>query len=156
MPRIAVLDEDRDFMRRTAPHTAVGSLSAAAVEDVTVRLRDVVLQYAGRCFLDTDGVTRDATRMMTIMDSWRPHRSDRQAGVRRNSAFDPRLPVVVVAGSQICHPPGTTHPGQPALLFTIVPRDTGSTACEPEASRSLVESRPPAAAVSHPTTPSSG
>jgi hypothetical protein len=43
--------------------------------------------------------------------------------VRRNGAFDPHLQVVVVADTQICYPEGVEHPGEPALLFTIVPRD---------------------------------
>ena len=58
-------------------------------------LRVVVLDHADQCFLDTDGVTRDAARMLQIMENWRPQRWDGQARVRRNAAFDPDLPVVV-------------------------------------------------------------
>lgn len=93
----------------------------ASIEGVP--LRTVVLQYSGQCFLDTDGVTRDAVRMLEIMDGWLPNRSDDEAGVRRNGAFDPNLRVVVVAGMRICNPASVERPGQPALLFTIVPRD---------------------------------
>jgi hypothetical protein len=59
--------------------------------------------------------------MLQIMDTWRPHRTDNEAGVRRNSAFDPDLRVVVVGGTKIYYPEDVPHPGQPALLFTIVP-----------------------------------
>src|SRR5437868_1890648 len=94
---------------------------AASVPREEVRLLHAVVQtYADRCFLDTDGVTRDATRMFEIMQRWQPNRSDREAGVRRNSAFDPDLQVVVCAETRICYPEETEHPGQPALLFTIV------------------------------------
>ena len=86
-------------------------------------LRVVVLAHANQCFLDTDGVTRDAARMLQIMENWRPQRWDGQARVRRNEAFDPNLPVVVHDDTRICYPHAVEHRGQPALLFTIVPRD---------------------------------
>lgn len=85
-------------------------------------LRDIVEDNADLCFLDTDGVTRDAERMLQIMDSWQPRQSDTAAGVRRNGAFDPDLPVVV-AGTHVRYPPGSEHPGQKDILFTLVPRD---------------------------------
>jgi hypothetical protein len=86
-------------------------------------LRAVVLEHADRCFLDTDGVTRDAARMLEIMGNWRPHRSDGEAGVRRNGVFNPNLRVVVSSDLRICYPRGVEPPGERVLLFTIVPRD---------------------------------
>ena len=83
-------------------------------------LRVVVLDHADQCFLDTDGVTRDAARMLQIMDSWHPNRSDGRAGVRRNAAFDPDFPVVVHDHTRICYRQIEEHRGEPALLFTIV------------------------------------
>ena len=83
-------------------------------------LRAVVLAHADQCFLDTDGVTRDAARMLQIMDSWHPNRSDGRAGVRRNVAFDPDLSVVVHDHTRICYRQIEEHRGEPALLFTIV------------------------------------
>ena len=85
-------------------------------------LRAVVLEHDDHCFLDTDGVTRDAARMLAIMDGWRPNRSDLEAGVRRNGAFDPELPVVVTDDVRICYPRGVRPAGEHKLLFTIVPR----------------------------------
>lgn len=85
-------------------------------------LRGVVEDNANLCFLDTDGVTRDAARMLQIMDGWQPRQTDTAAGVRRNSAFDPDLPVVV-AGTHVRYPPQSDHPGQKDILFTLVPRD---------------------------------
>lgn len=84
-------------------------------------LRAVVLAHADQCFLDTDRITRDATRMLQLMDSWHPNRSDGQAGVRRNEAFDPDLPVVVHDYTRICYQQTEEHRGELALLFTIVP-----------------------------------
>lgn len=86
-------------------------------------LRAVVLAHADQCFLDTDGITRDAARMLKIMETWHPQRSDGQAGVRRNEAFDPNLSVIVHDGVRICYPRAVEHRGQPTLLFTMVAPD---------------------------------
>lgn len=91
-------------------------------EDAVRTLREVVEEQADRCFLDTDGVTRDAGRMRQIMDGWQPGQTDTAAGVRRNNAFDPDLPVVV-SGTHVRYAPGSEHPGQKDILFTLVPRD---------------------------------
>lgn len=104
------------------PSPVVSASSPA--QETTRSLRAVVHDYADSCFLDTDGITRDAQRMVEIMDGWQPHRSDAKAGVRRNTAFDPNRPVVVDKGTRILYARGTEHPGQPALLFTIVPNET--------------------------------
>lgn len=109
-------------MPRTSDRPRLHNRLAPVLMEEARPLRSVVLQHADRCFLDTDGVTRDAARMLDIMDSWRPNRSDGEAGVRRNGAFNPELPVVVFAGTRICYPESAEHPGQPALLFTIVAR----------------------------------
>lgn len=93
-----------------------------APDEAVRTLRDVVEEHADLCFLDTDGVTRDAGRMLQIMDGWQPRQSDIAAGVRRNGAFDPDLPVVV-SGNHVRYPSGSEHPGQKDLLFTLVPRD---------------------------------
>ncbi|GAC1474473.1 MAG: hypothetical protein PVSMB7_29530 [Chloroflexota bacterium] len=92
-------------------------------QEVAQPLRTVVQDHADACFLDTDGVTRDAGRMMQIMDSWHPKRTDGQAGIRRNTAFDPTLSVVVRSGTRIYYAAPDKGGGQPDLLFTIVPRD---------------------------------
>ncbi len=94
---------------------------AAAAEPEVRTLRRVIEDNSNLCFLDTDGVTRDAARMAQIMDGWHPNRSDSSAGVRRNCAFDPDLPVVV-SGSHVRYPPRSDHPGQKDILFTLVPR----------------------------------
>jgi hypothetical protein len=86
-------------------------------------LRAVVLRYPDSCFLDTDGVTRDAARMLELMGRWRPQCSDREVGVRRNGAFNPDLHVVVSEDRRIRYPHGAEPPGERGLLFTIVPRD---------------------------------
>ena len=83
-------------------------------------LRVVVLDHADQCFLDTDGITRDAARILQVMDSWHPNRSDGRAGVRRNAAFDPDFPVVVHDHTRIGYRQIEEHRGEPALLFTIV------------------------------------
>jgi hypothetical protein len=112
-------------MTRTWTHPLVPNQLACIRPEEETSLRTVVCEYADCCFLDTDGVTRDAARMLQIMDAWRPKCSDREAGVRRNVAFDPNLHVVVDADRRICYPDGVEHRGQPALLFTIVPRGVG-------------------------------
>lgn len=95
---------------------------AVALEHEERTLRGVVEDNADLCFLDTDGVTRDATRMLQIMNGWQPRRSDLAAGVRRNSAFDPDLPVII-AGTHVRYSPECEHPGQKDILYTLVPRD---------------------------------
>lgn len=106
------------------PRTRAGLIererAARVSQSAELSLRSVVQAHADCCFLDTDGVTRSATRMLQILDGWRSRRTDREAGVRRNGAFDPNLPVVLTAGTRICHPERISHPGQPELLFTIV------------------------------------
>lgn len=102
--------------------SAVAERPVVVQEEDVRTLRTVVQENAGLCFLDTDGVTRDAARMMQIMDGWQPKQSDSSAGVRRNSAFDPHLPVVVT-GKHVRYPSQTDHPGQTDVLFTLVPAD---------------------------------
>jgi hypothetical protein len=99
------------------------SASGPERSDTLYTLRQVVEQHRDRCFRDTDGVTRDAGRMLEIMDGWRPNRSDKQAGVTRNRAFDPALLVVVTSDARVSYAAGAAHPGEPSLLFTIVPPD---------------------------------
>jgi hypothetical protein len=86
-------------------------------------LRDVVEQHAERCFLDTDGVTRDAQRMIELMEQWTPNRTDRQAGVRHNRVFNPTSIVVVLPDGRICAADETRDQREPALLFSIVAAD---------------------------------
>ncbi|HZU11614.1 MAG TPA: hypothetical protein VFB58_02150 [Chloroflexota bacterium] len=117
MPRTVAVGRSEN--QRSASRLDMGGQA----EETTRPLRAVVHDFADRCFLDTDGVTRDAHRMVEIMDGWRPHRSDDRAGVRRNEAFDPDLPVVVEMDTRILHARETEHPGKPDLLFTIVPRE---------------------------------
>lgn len=111
-------------MRSTNSTTRTRPPAVAPVQERPRPLRAVVQDHADRCFLDTDGVTRDARRMLEIMNSWRPHRSDGEAGVRRNTAFNPELLVVIIDDSRICYPEETEHPGQPTLLFTMVPEES--------------------------------
>ena len=108
-------------MRRTSERVHAQQSPTPVLMGVAAGLRTVVLQHADRCFLDTDGVTRDASRMLQIMDGWRPNRSDGEAGVRRNAAFAPDLEVVVTSDLRICYPPDVKRRSGPALLFTIVP-----------------------------------
>jgi hypothetical protein len=89
-------------------------------------LREVVEQHYDHCFLDTDGVTRDAGRMLQVMATWRPNRSDRHAGITRNHAFNSALPVVVSSDARISYAGDAVHPGDPAVLFSIVPPDVSS------------------------------
>ena len=110
-------------MTQESGRVPVQNLPASVPDDETRPLRTVVLEHADLCFRDTDGITRDAARMLEIMDTWQPNRSDAEAGVWRNTAFDPQLRVVVVADAQICYPDSAEHLGQPSLLFTIVSRD---------------------------------
>ncbi len=110
-------------MTRSRGDVSVQNGPASVRADEVRPLRAIVLQHPEQCFRDTDGVTRDAARMLEIMSTWRPHCSDGEAGVRRNSAFNPRLHVVVTSDQRICYPHGVEPPGECALLFTIVPRD---------------------------------
>jgi hypothetical protein len=115
--------ERAGLMSRMNARARVQSTSATAPGEEERPLRSVVLQHTDHCFLDTDGVTRDAARMLEIMGRWRPHCSDGEAGVRRNSAFNPDLRVVVSSDLRISYPRGDEPSGDRSLLFTIVPRD---------------------------------
>lgn len=110
-------------MTRTSARVSVQSRPAPGVRGEVHPLRSVVRQHADHCFRDTDGVTRDAARMLEIMSTWRPNRSDWEVGVRRNAAFNPDLQVVVSSDLRISYPQGDEPPGERSLLFTIVPRD---------------------------------
>jgi hypothetical protein len=65
-------------------------------------------------------------RMLELMATWCPNRSDRQAGITRNDAFYPALPVVVSSVGRISCAIDVVLPGEPSLLFTIVPPDVSS------------------------------
>lgn len=110
-------------MPRTHGRTATVPVPDTAPLSSARPLRAIIEAYADRCFLDTDGVTRDARRMLALLDDWRPNRSDAQAGVRRNRAFDPHLMAVVAADSEIYYAPDSEDTGQLVLLFTLVPPD---------------------------------
>ena len=124
-------------MVHTRNHTSSDFVpTPSTTSEVVAPLRVVVLAHADQCFRDTDGITRDAARMVQIMESWHPKRSDGQAGVRRNGAFDPDLPVTVQDDTRICYPHAVEHRGQPTLLFTIVAPDAArQTAPHPSTSR---------------------
>ena len=89
-------------------------------------LREVVELHRHDCFVDTDRITRDADRMLQLVAAWTANRSDAQAGVTRNHAFNPALPVVVSPAGRIVYAPHAGPPGEPSLLYTIVPPDRPS------------------------------
>lgn len=126
---------------------------AGTGDEATMSLRGAVLQHADHCFRDTDGITRDATRMLEIMARRRPDCSDREAGVRRNRAFDPDLGVVVTDDQRIRYPPGVAPAGEPSLLFTIVPRDRERAVRAPDATRAPYVFDGPKAAGRQPLRP---
>jgi hypothetical protein len=105
-----------------SPHT----LRGLRVPPDLQTLREVVEQHHCHCFVDTDGVTRDAERMLQLMDTWRPNRSDGRAGIKRNHAFNPALPVIVSSGDRISYALDVIVPGEPSLLFSIVQPDVSS------------------------------